>query len=117
MKKIIKVSSAPRHDPELHAYRKLARAVLLLAVRDARLFDLPSSPLSFHNPTPTPRIFKARQFLTNIEECGGWCGVAGIDGRAFQERMSHAQDELKARHKARLVKARAKGVRMNTRMS
>ena len=106
------------YDSELHSYRKLARAVLLLAVRDAHLFDLPSSPLSFRNPTPTRRVFKARQFLLNIEECGGWCWVAGINGRAFQERMKRAHDELKARHKERLIQSRKlKGIRMNTRMA
>lgn len=107
------------YDFELHSYRKLARAVLLLAVRDAQLFDLPSQPPSFRNPTPTRSVFKARQFLLNIEECGGWCWVAGINGYAFQERMKRAHDELKTRHKDYLVKSRQKfkGRRMNTRMA
>tara|TARA_R110002020_G_scaffold145908_4_gene320198 strand:- start:580 stop:834 length:255 start_codon:yes stop_codon:yes gene_type:complete len=68
-------------------YRRLAFAVLLSAVRDADLWPVARLVGTIRHVTPEREIIQARQFLTEVDECGGWCAVAGLDGDVFAERM------------------------------
>ena len=75
------------YPPDGQAYRRLAQAVLLSAVRDAELWNDVHLRGTCLDPTPTRRMDLARQFLVTEEECGGWCQLAGLDATAFIERM------------------------------
>jgi len=73
--------------PEGYAYRRLAHAVLLSAIRDADLWKIDNRVGASVNPTPDRQVFMARRFLTTEDECGGWCLLAGFDPTMFTERM------------------------------
>jgi hypothetical protein len=77
----------PSSSHDLVPYRRLAFAVLLSAVRDADLWPVARLVGTIRHPTPLRETVMARQFLTDVEECGGWCLVAGLDGAVFAERM------------------------------
>tara|TARA_R100000306_G_C4262990_1_gene86256 strand:+ start:273 stop:530 length:258 start_codon:yes stop_codon:yes gene_type:complete len=75
------------YPPDGQAYKRLAQAVLLSAVRDAELWTEIHLRGTWDDPTPTRRVTLARQFLVTEEECGGWCQLADLDTTAFIERM------------------------------
>ena len=77
------------YPPDGYAYRRLAHAVLLAAVRDADLCEIENRVGASVNPTPDRQVFTARRFLTTSDECGGWCMLAGFDPTMFTERMQN----------------------------
>jgi len=75
------------YPPDGQAYKRLAQAVLLAAVRDADLWKIDNRVGKSVNTTPDRQVFMARQFLVTEEECGGWCMLAGLDPTLFTVRM------------------------------
>ena len=75
------------YPPDGHAYKRLAQAVLLAAVRDADLWQIENLVGADVNTTPSRQVFMARRFLTIKEECGLWCMLAGLDPTVFTLRM------------------------------
>ena len=79
------------YPPDGQAYKRLAQAVLLAAVRDADLWKIDNRVGADVNPTPSRQVFMARRFLIFFrdteEECGGWCMLAGLDPTLFTVRM------------------------------
>ena len=75
------------YPPDGQAYKRLAQAVLLAAVRDANLWEIGNRVGRAVDPTPERQVFMARQFLVTEDECGGWCMLAELDPRLFTLRM------------------------------
>ena len=75
------------YPPDGQAYKRLAQAVLLAAVRDANLWEIGHRVGRAVDPTPDRQVFMARQFLVTEDECGGWCMLAELDPRLFTLRM------------------------------
>ncbi len=75
------------YPPDGHAYKRLAQAVLLAAVRDADLWKIENFVGKSVNTTPDRQVFMARRFLMTEDECGGWCMLAGLDPTLFTVRM------------------------------
>ena len=81
------------YPPDGQAYKRLAQAVLLAAVRDADLWEIGNRVGKSVNTTPDRQVFMARQFLITEDECGGWCMLADLDPRLFTVRMKAKVDE------------------------
>ena len=75
------------YPPDGQAYKRLAQAVLLAAVRDADLWKIDNRVGKAVDTTPERQVFMARRFLVTEEECGGWCMLAGLDPEVFTLRM------------------------------
>ena len=82
------------YPPDGQAYKRLAQAVLLAAVRDADLWEIGNRVGRAVDPTPGRQVFMARRFLMTEDECGGWCMLAELDPRLFTVRMKAKVDAV-----------------------
>ena len=75
------------YPPDGRAYKRLAHAVLLAAIRDADLWQIENLVGADVNTTSSRQVFMARRFLMTEDECGVWCLLAGFDPTFFTGRM------------------------------